>query len=326
MTAYPRMIEILQLLGSSSFLITPSEADFSGPLTADIEQYLATDNTSARDRVKLFRLAWDVAGNAFGSRQVLYERFFASDPLTRARALAAIYPKGEVMERVLEFLHRDDTRRVDMEDMSMSNRPMYLGHVNVYVRNVERSRQWYEDLLGLHIYQYRPGCAAFMSADKDKSHEVALMQVGDDAPLQQKRQVGLNHMACLMEIARRSEGLLSPPQGEGQSSRPHLRSRHLARHLFPRSRRQRRRGVLRIAAREVAAPGQRVRSRRDQPGPVPGTVGRGDREAARRRTGRVGRKRLTPSPEPGSRQQPGRARRCRRPISPHMIRGDGRAR
>ena len=108
MTCYPRMIEILQLLGSSSFLIQPSEKDFAGPLKPDIEQYLATDNAEARERVKLFRLAWDVAGSAFGSRQVLYERFFASDPLTRARAMAAIYPKGEVMERVLEFLGRDD--------------------------------------------------------------------------------------------------------------------------------------------------------------------------------------------------------------------------
>jgi 4-hydroxyphenylacetate 3-monooxygenase len=108
MTAYPRMIEILQLLGSSSFLIQPSEADFSGPLAPEIEQYLATDNTDARDRVKLFRLAWDAAGSAFGSRQVLYERFFASDPLTRARAMAAIYPKGEMMQRVREFLGRDD--------------------------------------------------------------------------------------------------------------------------------------------------------------------------------------------------------------------------
>ena len=108
MTCYPRMIEILQLLGSSSFLIQPSEKDFEGPLKPDIEQYLATDNTSARERVKLFRLAWDVAGNAFGSRQVLYERFFASDPLTRARAMAAIYPKREAMDRVLEFLGRDD--------------------------------------------------------------------------------------------------------------------------------------------------------------------------------------------------------------------------
>src|SRR5437016_9084304 len=104
MTAYPRMVEILQLLGSSSFMITPTEADFSGPLAPQIEQYLATDTASARDRVKLFRLAWDVAGSAFGSRQVLYERFFASDPLTRARALGAIYPKDEVMDRVRKLL------------------------------------------------------------------------------------------------------------------------------------------------------------------------------------------------------------------------------
>ncbi|MGH7096019.1 MAG: 4-hydroxyphenylacetate 3-hydroxylase C-terminal domain-containing protein, partial [Stellaceae bacterium] len=108
MTAYPRMIEILQLLGSSSFLLTPSEKDFAGPLAPQIEQYLATDTCTAKERVKLFRLAWDVAGNAFGSRQVLYERFFASDPLTRARALAAAYPKEQVMNRVLEFLGRSD--------------------------------------------------------------------------------------------------------------------------------------------------------------------------------------------------------------------------
>jgi 4-hydroxyphenylacetate 3-monooxygenase len=56
----------------------------------------------------LFRLAWDLAGSAFGSRQVLYERFFASDPLTRARALAALYPRQETIDRVLEFLGRDD--------------------------------------------------------------------------------------------------------------------------------------------------------------------------------------------------------------------------
>jgi 4-hydroxyphenylacetate 3-monooxygenase len=59
--------------------------------------------------VRLFRLAWDVAGSSFGSRQVLYERFFASDPLTRARALAAMYPKSEAMERVLDFLNKEDS-------------------------------------------------------------------------------------------------------------------------------------------------------------------------------------------------------------------------
>ena len=111
MTAYPRMIEILQLLGSSQ-LHDHARARQISPVhwPGEIEQYLTTDTTSARDRVKLFRLAWDVAGSSFGSRQVLYERFFASDPLTRARALAAIYPKGEAMQRVLDFLQRDDTQ------------------------------------------------------------------------------------------------------------------------------------------------------------------------------------------------------------------------
>lgn len=81
----------------------------------------------------------------------------------------------------------------------MSFRPKHLGHVNIYVRNAERSKQWYEDVLGLHCYHYRPGWAAFLSADKDKSHEVALMQVGDDAQGPIKRQVGLNHMAWMLE-------------------------------------------------------------------------------------------------------------------------------
>ena len=82
---------------------------------------------------------------------------------------------------------------------AMSKRPMYLQHVNIYVRNAERSKEWYEEMLGLHTYEYRPGWAAFMSADTEQSHEVALMQLGDDAPLQQKGQVGLNHMAWRLE-------------------------------------------------------------------------------------------------------------------------------
>ena len=84
-------------------MITPSKADLDSPLSADIEQYLATDKSTAHDRVRLFRLASDLAISSFGNRQVLYERFYASDPLSRARALAAIYPKSEAMQRVLEF-------------------------------------------------------------------------------------------------------------------------------------------------------------------------------------------------------------------------------
>jgi len=80
----------------------------------------------------------------------------------------------------------------------MSYRPRYLGHVNIAVRNLERSHRWYTDVPGLHTYGLRPGQAAFLSADLEQSHEVALLQVGEEAPAQQKRQVGLNHMAWMM--------------------------------------------------------------------------------------------------------------------------------
>ena len=148
MTAYPRMIEILQLLGSSSFLLTPSEKDLrrAAGRRRSSNTWRPTARR-ARDRVKLFHLARDVACSAFGSRQVLYERFFASDPLTRARALNAIFPKQEV-KAARAGLPADGTMivviiRTSMEDDAMSTRPKHLGHVNLYVRNAERSKQWY---------------------------------------------------------------------------------------------------------------------------------------------------------------------------------------
>ena len=108
MSVYPRMVEILQLLGSSSFMLIPSEADFRSPLAPEIERCLGTDTTPARERVKLFRLAWDIACSAFGGRQELYERFFAGDPLSRAQFLYQLYPKEACMARVRAFLERED--------------------------------------------------------------------------------------------------------------------------------------------------------------------------------------------------------------------------
>ena len=80
----------------------------------------------------------------------------------------------------------------------MSYVPRQLGHVNIYVRNAERARDWYEDLLGLHTHGFTQGRAAFMSADISNSHEIALVEVGEDAPGPQRGQVGLNHMAWYM--------------------------------------------------------------------------------------------------------------------------------
>ena len=81
----------------------------------------------------------------------------------------------------------------------MGYTPRKLGHVNIFVRNAERSRDWYEDLLGLHTHGFTPGRAAFMSADVGNSHEIALLQVGEDASAPQRGQIGLNHMAWYMD-------------------------------------------------------------------------------------------------------------------------------
>ena len=77
--------------------------------------------------------------------------------------------------------------------------PKKLGHVNIFVRNAERARDWYGDLLGLHTYGFTPGRAAFMTSDLGNSHEIALTEVGENAPGPQRRQVGLNHMAWYMD-------------------------------------------------------------------------------------------------------------------------------
>ena len=76
---------------------------------------------------------------------------------------------------------------------------MHLGHVNIQVRNVQAAHDWYKKVLGLHTYQLVPGHAAFMSADIESSHEIALIEVGPDAPGGVPKQVGLNHMAWMVD-------------------------------------------------------------------------------------------------------------------------------
>ena len=86
----------------------------------------------------------------------------------------------------------------------MAYKPAALDHVNVYVRNAERSLRWYTDLLGLHTqdkaYVQETGKlrAAFLACDPGHAHDIALFEVGDDALAPQKGQVGLNHVAWRM--------------------------------------------------------------------------------------------------------------------------------
>lgn len=86
----------------------------------------------------------------------------------------------------------------------MPCKPISLDHVNIFVRNAERSHQWYTEILGLHTQDTFnfPGTdkmrAAFLACDPEHAHDIALFEVGEDARGQEKRQVGLNHVAWRM--------------------------------------------------------------------------------------------------------------------------------
>ena len=105
---YPRMIEILQLLSASSLMMIPPDSALDSPIAEDIDRYLVSAGRDARGRLKLFRLAWDVACSAFAGRQVLYERFFFGDPVRMMSVLYHTYDKQPLMDQVSAFLDRED--------------------------------------------------------------------------------------------------------------------------------------------------------------------------------------------------------------------------
>ena len=107
-TLYPRMIEIIQLLGTSSLMALPAEADFDAGIAPEVNHYLATDSTSAWDRAKLFHLAWDASCSSFSGRQVLYERMFGGNPVRNAMMLFNNYDKEPFRQKVQEFLDSDN--------------------------------------------------------------------------------------------------------------------------------------------------------------------------------------------------------------------------
>lgn len=104
---YPRLVEIVQQVGASGLVSMPTLADVNGPLGEDIQKYYQAARVEALERIPLFRLAWDTAVSAFGSRQVLYERFFFGDPVRMAGAVFYSHDRKPYMEMVREFLRKN---------------------------------------------------------------------------------------------------------------------------------------------------------------------------------------------------------------------------
>ena len=85
----------------------PTESDLNGPLSDHIKQYMDTDSSSSGERIEVFRLAWDLSCSAFGSRQVLYERYFQGDWIRNAGVLFGSYSTDKFVDQVKDFLGSD---------------------------------------------------------------------------------------------------------------------------------------------------------------------------------------------------------------------------
>lgn len=68
-----------------------------------------------------------------------------------------------------------------------------LGHAHIFVRDVEKSKKFYSDVLGLRVTESEHGRWAFLSSG-DAHHELALSQVGVGAPGPVDGGVGLFHL------------------------------------------------------------------------------------------------------------------------------------
>ncbi|MER3444288.1 MAG: 4-hydroxyphenylacetate 3-monooxygenase, oxygenase component [Meiothermus sp.] len=101
---YPRINEIVQQVSASGLITLPGEADFEGPVGPYLEKYLQSATLPARERVQLFRLAWDMTISGFGARQTLYERFFFGDPVRMYQTLFSVYDKEPYKARIRAFL------------------------------------------------------------------------------------------------------------------------------------------------------------------------------------------------------------------------------
>jgi 4-hydroxyphenylacetate 3-monooxygenase len=80
--SYSSIIDILrELCGGSVFQMPADASIFENPaLRETFETYWTTPQSSATDRMKLFKLAWEVVGSEFAGRHLQYEKFYAGAP------------------------------------------------------------------------------------------------------------------------------------------------------------------------------------------------------------------------------------------------------
>ena len=105
---FPRVNEIIRLIGSHNVLCTPAASQFADPaLRPLIDKYIrGAGDVSAEERSRVFRLGWDFAGSALASRNEQYERFYLTSGARNRMGAHMRADRTEANRLVDRFLRR----------------------------------------------------------------------------------------------------------------------------------------------------------------------------------------------------------------------------
>ncbi|HZK99018.1 MAG TPA: 4-hydroxyphenylacetate 3-hydroxylase N-terminal domain-containing protein [Caulobacteraceae bacterium] len=103
---FPRVNEIIRLLGSHNVFAAPTQAQMRDPeLKPLIDRYLrGAGDVGAEERVRVFRLAWDFVGSALASRNEQYERFYLASGARNRQIHEAFFDPARADRLVDQFL------------------------------------------------------------------------------------------------------------------------------------------------------------------------------------------------------------------------------
>ena len=107
-TWFPRVNEIIRLLGSHNLLAAPTRAQLDSELRPLIDLYLrGAGDVSAEQRARVFRLAWDFVGSSLASRGEQYERFYLASGARNYQMAHGMADRSRANRLVDRFLSED---------------------------------------------------------------------------------------------------------------------------------------------------------------------------------------------------------------------------
>jgi 4-hydroxyphenylacetate 3-monooxygenase len=106
---FPRVNEIIRLIGAHNHFTAPSRGELNDPtLRPLIDRYLyGAGDITAEERARIFRLAWDFAGSALGSRNEQYERFYLGSS-GRSLQAAQMFSQRDRANRLVDRFLREE--------------------------------------------------------------------------------------------------------------------------------------------------------------------------------------------------------------------------